>query len=87
MKLATRRALIAGGGVVAAGTLAAVAVLRKPEAPVIHTLVPGVAPGVHPIRCEGLASENRCPLGMPQGLRGVCPGARFFGEAPERGLG
>ena len=41
MKLATRRAMLAGGAVVAAGTVAAVAVLRKPEGPLIHTLVPG----------------------------------------------
>ena len=45
MKLATRRAILAGGGVVAAGTVAAVALLRKPDGPVIHTLVPGAMPG------------------------------------------
>ena len=50
MKLATRRAMLAGGGVVAAGTLAAVALLRKPEGPVIHTLVPGAAPGIPAVK-------------------------------------
>ena len=50
MKLATRRAMLAGGGVVAAGTLAAVALLRKPDGPAIHTLVPGVAPGVPTVK-------------------------------------
>ena len=77
MKLATRRALIAGGGVVAAGTVAAVALLRKPDGPVIHTLLPG-APAVQVGTIERLtrtdpptipaAAEFQDGDGMPRTL-------------------
>jgi thiol-disulfide isomerase/thioredoxin len=44
MKGTNRRALLAAGGIAAVGTVAAVALLRKPEAPRVHTLADAVAP-------------------------------------------
>ncbi len=44
MKVATRRTILAAGGVVAAGTVAAMALLRKPAGPHVATLVPGAVP-------------------------------------------
>jgi thiol-disulfide isomerase/thioredoxin len=41
---ASRRLLLGAGAVAAVGTVAAVALLRKPEGPRIHTLADGVAP-------------------------------------------
>lgn len=59
MNVTTRRALLAGGGLVAAGTVAAVAVLRKPEAPPVHTLQPSAAPGTPPIKVGTIADLKR----------------------------
>jgi len=63
MKLATRRAMLAAsgvvGGVVAAGTLAAVALLRKPDGPAIHTLVPGADAGAPAVRVGTIAAMAR----------------------------
>ncbi len=44
MDMTTRRALLAGTGVLAAGTLATVTLLRKPAAPVVLTLAPASPP-------------------------------------------
>ena len=59
MNVTTRRALLAGGGLVAAGTVAAVAFLRKPEAPPVHTLLPSAAPGTPPIKVRTIADLKR----------------------------
>ncbi len=59
MNVATRRALLAGGGLVAAGTVAAVAFLRKPEGPAVHTLVPSVAPGLPAVKVGTIADLRR----------------------------
>lgn len=59
MNVATRRALLAGGGLVAAGTVAAVAFLRKPEAPPVHTLAPSAAPGAAPVKVGTIADLKR----------------------------
>lgn len=59
MNVATRRALLAGGGLVAAGTVAAVAFLRKPEGPPVHTLVPSAGPGVPAIKVGTIADLKR----------------------------
>lgn len=89
MKLATRRALIAGGGVVAAGTLAAVALLRKPDGPVIHTLVPGVAPGVPTVKVGTIEKLMRTdPPAIPAaaGFQDGDGAARTLGDYAGRGL-
>ena len=59
MNVATRRALLAGGGLVAAGTLAAVAFLRKPEGPPVHTLLPSAVPGTPAIKVGTIADLKR----------------------------
>jgi len=59
MNTATRRALLAAGGVAAAGTLAAVAFLRKPDAPLVHTLVAGAVPGPPPVKVGSIADLIR----------------------------
>jgi thiol-disulfide isomerase/thioredoxin len=59
MNVTTRRALLAGGGLVAAGTVAAVAFLRKPEAPPVHTLLPSAVPGTPPIKVGTIADLKR----------------------------
>ncbi|MCX7377365.1 MAG: hypothetical protein NTY94_11575 [Alphaproteobacteria bacterium] len=59
MNVTTRRALLAGGGLVAAGTVAAVAFLRKPEAPPVHTLLPSAVPGTPPIKIGTIADLKR----------------------------
>lgn len=59
MNVTTRRALLAGGGLVAAGTVAAVAFLRKPEAPPVHTLLPSAVPGTPAIKVGTIADLKR----------------------------
>lgn len=59
MNVTTRRALLAGGGLVAAGTVAAVALLRKPEGPPVHTLLPSAVPGTPPIKVGTIADLKR----------------------------
>jgi thiol-disulfide isomerase/thioredoxin len=59
MNVTTRRALLAGGGLVAAGTVAAVAFLRKPEGPPVHTLLPSAVPGTPPIKVGTIADLKR----------------------------
>ncbi len=59
MNVTTRRALLAGGGLVAAGTVAAVAFLRKPEAPPVHTLLPSATPGTPAIKVGTIADLKR----------------------------
>jgi thiol-disulfide isomerase/thioredoxin len=70
MNVATRRALLAGGGLVAAGTVAAVAFLRKPEGPAVHTLVPSAAPGVPAVKVGTIADLRRTePPAIPAAAR------------------
>jgi thiol-disulfide isomerase/thioredoxin len=70
MNVATRRAVLAGGGLVAAGTVAAVAFLRKPEGPLVHTLVPSAAPGVPPVKVGTIADLKRTePPAIPAAAR------------------
>ncbi len=57
MKGTTRRTVLAAGGIAAVGTVAAVALLRKPEAPRIHTLADGVA--VPPVKVGTIAQMIR----------------------------
>ena len=65
MKLVTRRAIIIGGGVVAAGTVTAVALLRKPEGPMIHTLMATAVPGVTDVK---LGTIEKLVLTDPPGI-------------------
>ena len=70
MNVATRRAVLAGGGLVAAGTVAAVAFLRKPEGPAVHTLAPAAAPGVPPVKVGTIADLKRTePPAIPAAAR------------------
>ncbi len=59
MKGTNRRALLAAGGIAAVGTVAAVALLRKPEGPVVHTLLPGAVPGPPPVKVGTIAQLIR----------------------------
>ena len=63
MKVATRRAILAAAGLAAAGTVAALALLRKPGGPQIATLVPG-APNPAPPRIGG-AEQIRASTPAP----------------------
>ena len=85
MKLATRRALIAGGGVVAAGTVAAVALLRKPDGPVIHTLLPG-APAVQVGTIERLTRTDPPTIPAAAGFQDGDGMPRTLGDYAGRGL-
>ena len=82
MNTATRRALLAAGGVAAAGTVAAVALLRKPDGPVIHTLVSGAVPGPPAVKVGSIAALRRTD--PPE-----IPAAATFltAEGTARGLG
>lgn len=72
MKVATRRAILAAAGLAAAGTVAALALLRKPGGPQIATLVPG-APNPAPPRIGG-AEQIRASTPAP-------PAAASFTDA------
>ena len=85
MKLATRRGLIAGGGVVAAGTVAAVALLRKPDGPVIHTLLPG-APAVQVGTIERLTRTDPPTIPAAAGFQDGDGMPRTLGDYAGRGL-
>ena len=85
MKLATRRGLIAGGGVVAAGTVAAVALLRKPDGPVIHTLLPG-APAVQVGTIERLTRTDPPTIPAAAGFQDGDGIPRTLGDYAGRGL-
>jgi thiol-disulfide isomerase/thioredoxin len=63
MHVTTRRALLAGGGVLAAGTLAMVTLLRKPQPPVILTLAP--ASPSEPAKLETIAALIRTNPPVP----------------------
>jgi len=70
MNVATRRALLAGGGIAAAGTVAAVALLGKPDAPQVYTLTPSATPGVPAVKVGTVASLRRTePPGIPAAAR------------------
>lgn len=60
---ASRRLLLGAGAVAAVGTVAAVALLRKPEAPRIHTLADGVAPP--PVKVGTIAQMVRAEPPRP----------------------
>ncbi|MCC6719075.1 MAG: TlpA family protein disulfide reductase [Acetobacteraceae bacterium] len=81
MNTTTRRALLTAGGIVAAGTLAAVALLRKPGGPAIQTLVPGAMPGPPAVKVGTIANLRRTE---PPAV----PAAAVFrdGEGGERSL-
>jgi len=66
MNVATRRTIIAAAGVVAAGTVAAVALLRKPEGPRIATLVPGANPAAPPIGVKVGSIATMVPTDPPR---------------------
>ena len=85
MKLATRRALIAGGGVVAAGTVAAVALLRKPDGPVIHTLLPRT-PAVQVGTIERLTRTDPPTIPAAAGFQDGDGMPRTLGDYAGRGL-
>ena len=85
MKLATRRAMIAGGGVVAAGTVAAVALLRKPDGPVIHTLLPGT-PAVQVGTIERLVRTDPPTIPAAAGFQDGDGMPRTLGDYAGRGL-
>jgi len=59
MKETTRRLLLAAGSVAAVGTVAAVALLRKPDGPMVHTLVSGAVPGAQPVKVGTIAQMTR----------------------------
>jgi thiol-disulfide isomerase/thioredoxin len=89
MNVATRRALLAGGGLVAAGTVAAMAFLRKPEGPAVHTLAPSAAPGVPPVKVGTIADLKRTePPAIPAAARFLeADGTeRTLGDYAGRGL-
>lgn len=89
MNVATRRAVLAGGGLVAAGTVAAVAFLRKPEGPAVHTLAPAAAPGVPPVKVGTIADLKRTePPAIPAAARFLeADGTeRTLGDYAGRGL-
>lgn len=65
MKGTNRRALLAAGGIAAVGTVAAVALLRKPEGPAVHTLLPGAVPGPPPIKVGTIAQLIRADPPRP----------------------
>lgn len=58
MRTATRRAIIAAAGLSAAGTVAALALLRKPQGPAVATLVPGAA-NPPPVKIGGVEQIRR----------------------------
>jgi thiol-disulfide isomerase/thioredoxin len=58
VKTATRRAIIAAAGLSAAGTVAALALLRKPQGPAVATLVPG-AGNTPPVKIGGVEQIRR----------------------------
>ena len=89
MNVATRRALLAGGGLVAAGTVAAVAFLRKPEGPAVHTLAPAAVPGGAPVKVGTIADLKRTePPAIPAAARFLeADGTeRTLGDYAGRGL-
>ena len=89
MNVATRRAVLAGGGLVAAGTVAAVAFLRKPEGPAVHTLVPSPAPGVPAVKVGTIADLRRTePPAIPAAasFQEADGTARTLGDYAGRGL-
>ena len=59
MNPATRRAVLTAGGLAVFGTVAAVALLRKPGGPPIHTLVPGALPGPPAVKVGTVADLKR----------------------------